>query len=473
MSKKGKIINIISKVLMIILYIISIIIGIYINKLNILDFKYLIISYTALFIMNILITLLVLGAKSTKQRIMTIILNIIILPLIIILTFYLNSTINFIESTSSDYEYREYLVLVTSNKYSKIKNLKNKKIAFIDIDLYLEDSINYLKKNISINDQKYNDISKMTTDLNNNILDAIVLESSYISLLEENYNDFYKSTKTIYKYKLKIKKEYNSNNVETNSKPFIFYISGIDTYGDISKISRSDVNMVVVINPKTYKILLVNIPRDFYVQLHGTTGTKDKLTHAGMYGIDMSVNTIEDFLNIDINYYLRINFTSLINIIDIIDGVDVYSDKTFTTSNKPYCHMVEGINHLNGECALAYSRERYAYSSGDYHRGSNQQEVIKGVINKLNNKIILMKYGNILNAINGSIETNMSYYEITSLIKHQLTNEIKWDVQTVNLGGTGGYNVTYSMGSTRLYVTEPNYKQVEETTNLINKYLIE
>ena len=228
----------------------------------------------------------------------------------------------------------------------------------------------------------------------------------------------------------------------------------MDEYGSISSISRSDVNIVVTVNPKTRQILLTSIPRDYYVQLHNTTGYKDKLTHAGLYGIESSVNTIEDLLDTEINYYIKVNFTSLVKIIDGMGGVEVYSEYDFTSRDN--FHYSKGYNKVNGEEALSFARERKAFSAGDNQRGKNQQALLEAMIRKCTNTSIIYKYNSLLNSINGSFMTNMSSKRITSLVKMQLSDMKPWTITSNNLTGSDGSAYTYSYSTQKLYVMLPN-----------------
>ena len=218
-------------------------------------------------------------------------------------------------------------------------------------------------------------------------------------------------------------------------------------------------------------MLLVSIPRDYYVQLHGTTGLKDKLTHAGIYSIDMSMNTINDLLNTKIDYFVRINFSTLTKSIDLLDGVDVYSDKTFVPYTNKNITINEGVNHMNGEMALAFARERYSYSTGDRHRGQNQQAIITAMIKKLTSAGYVTKYKDILESLDGSFETSMRYEEMTELFKAQIEKRIDWNVESISLDGTGSMEPTYSMGNRRLYVMVPNQATINNAKEKLNEYL--
>ncbi len=237
------------------------------------------------------------------------------------------------------------------------------------------------------------------------------------------------------------------------TKPFVLYISGIDTYGDVSKTSRSDVNILVAVNPKTHQVLLVNTPRDYYVQLNGTTGTKDKLTHAGIYGVDTSVKTLQDLYNIGINYNIRINFTSLEKLVDAMGGVDVQSEYNFSSGG---FNFVTGTNHVNGTQTLAFSRERHSFEGGDRTRGQNQMKVITAIIAKMTQPSNALKAGELVAALQGVFETNMASSDITALIRNQLDTMAKWTVTSTSVDGTGSSQPTYSMGAQRLYVMIPD-----------------
>ena len=289
-------------------------------------------------------------------------------------------------------------------------------------------------------------------------------------LLSDTDDDFEKKIRIIYKISIpkKTKNVNKNDNVDVTNTPFTFFISGIDTSGAISTVSRSDVNIVVTVNPKTYEVLLTTIPRDYYVRLHGTTGYKDKLTHAGIYGIDKSVSTVEDLLKINLNYYVRVNFDSVTKLVDELGGISIYSDKALN-----FCNIKKGYNYLDGKCALRFARERHSYDSGDRHRGENQEEVIKAIINKVSSSsTILTKYSSILSNLQDSFETDVSSDTIKKLINLQASNMPKWNVKTLNLNGYDSHNYTYSYNSgSMLYVMEPDVNTVNKASSVINGML--
>ena len=285
-------------------------------------------------------------------------------------------------------------------------------------------------------------------------------------MIKEENNEFESKTKVIYKFSIKIKSKAKAKDVDVTSKPFTIYVSGIDTYGKITSVSRSDVNMLITVNPETKQVLLTSIPRDYYVQLHGIRGNKDKLTHAGMYGVDMSISTIEDLLDVEINYYVKVNFTSLIDIVNALDGITVYSDYTFTSIDG--MHYTEGNNFMNGEQALSFARERKAFAAGDRQRGKDQQAVIAAIIKKVCSKKIITKYSSLLKSLDGKFQTNMSQNKITSLLKMQLNDMASWNVSTYNLEGVDSREYTYSGGNMQLYVMLPVTGSLEQAKTLID-----
>ena len=232
--------------------------------------------------------------------------------------------------------------------------------------------------------------------------------------------------------------------------------------------------MIVTINPSTKTILLTSMPRDYYVQLHGTTGYKDKFTHSGIYGIEMSKATLEDLFNIKIDYTIKVGFNSVVRIVDLLGGIDINSDMSFqcrcndgVPSNR---YITEGINHLNGAEALCFSRQRKVYQTGDNHRILNQQIVLEGIINKLlKNKSILTKYDELLSSISSLYRTDIPESLIKQYIKNELENNTSWKIEKQVVTGYGTMDITYSMPGRNLYVMIPDMDSVKKATENINK----
>ena len=248
--------------------------------------------------------------------------------------------------------------------------------------------------------------------------------------------------------------------------PFVLYVSGNDSEGELKANGRSDVNMLIAVNPQTGKILLVNTPRDYYVNLPGI-GELDKLTHAGIYGVDESMKTLAELYGIPIQYYVKLNFTGFEEIIDALGGVTVESDVDFTVAN---WHYVVGENDLSGIEALAFARERYSFTTGDRQRGKNQQAVIRGVVKKVCSPAILTNYLDLLHAAEGTVETNMAMKDITALVKYQLDKGINWDIESISADGTGDQKYCYSAGGSG-YVMMPDQASVDAVKANLNEIL--
>ena len=287
-------------------------------------------------------------------------------------------------------------------------------------------------------------------------------------MLELNHEGFDEETRIVKTYEFDKKaKSVTTAVTDVTEKPFNVYVTGIDTYGSVSTVSRSDVNLIVTVNPKTKQILKTSIPRDCEIELH-KNGKMDKLTHTGIYGVEETISTIEDFLDLDVNYYARPNFSGITNIIDALGGVTVDSDYEFTTRHGNY-HIVKGENELDGDKGLCFVRERYNLPSGDYDRGRNQQKLLKAMLNKAMSPKIITNFQRILTAIEGCFETNMSSDEIKSLINMQLDDNAEWDVFNVQLDGKGYMtDQTYSMHGTSIYVMKPYASYVKKITKLID-----
>ncbi|MBR3143743.1 LCP family protein [Candidatus Saccharibacteria bacterium] len=268
--------------------------------------------------------------------------------------------------------------------------------------------------------------------------------------------------------------------IDITKEPFIAYISGSDSHTDVDDpYARSDVNIIVVVNPAKGKILLASIPRDTYVQLHGTTGYRDKLTHAGLNNnVNLSKATLEDFLGIVIDYTIKVSFDTVVEVVDALGGISINSDtylplSTWTKDGQfKYCTFVEGTQYVDGDCALRFARERMSYRTGDKHRGENQQEVLTGIINKfLSSNDYLLKLPEILDIAADSFETTFMRDDITSFLRYQLNNHTNWQIESIGLDGVGDMLPTYTYGEdTPLWVMLPDEESYQEVINKIYEY---
>ena len=469
-GKAYKVMNFLSKITGIILCFATISLYIFILFLDIFPIKYLIgIGITSLIITGAILFILVSKRTKPKAKIAFTIISILIVSSIIWSIFSGFNTLHFFDKAKTqNYKTEKYYVIVRKDSsYNNIVDLNGINIYFYNNNSKsMDDVITNITEKIITTITKSNELLTITDDLLERKTKAIIMESSFKEILDEENETFKDNTKIIYTVKTKIKEEEVAKEVGITTEPFTFYISGMDAYGSITKTSRSDVNILVTINPITKQVLLTSIPRDYYVRLHGTRGYKDKLTHAGIYGINMSVRTIEDLLDVDVNYYARINFTTLTRLVDSLGGIDVNSKYAFKVWHYNY---YVGNNHLNGDQALAFARERHSFPNGDRTRGENQETVIKEIVEKASNSQILSKYNTVINALSGTFETNISSKNIKKLVKMQINDMASWNIVSANLNGTDSSNYTYSMGKQMLYVMEPTQSTINHAKEMIAK----
>ena len=258
-------------------------------------------------------------------------------------------------------------------------------------------------------------------------------------------------------------------------EPFVVYLSGVDTRGELTEKARSDVNILAVVNPKTKQVALINTPRDYYVDLAGTN-SKDKLTHAGLYGVETSMETLGNLYGVEVTDYIRINFAGFMSIVDALGGVDVYSDQAFTSVGSPGYYdptsFVEGWNHLDGKAALAFARERHAFASGDIQRGIDQMKVIDAMLNKIKSPALLMNFSKLMDAASDCFVTSLSQDQISALVRMQLSDFAEWDIQSCTVTGSSGTSTKcYSAKGQKLYVMKPDESSVNKAKELIASVL--
>ena len=470
--KKMKLIGLITSFFLVIS---SIIFYIFVIGADVLPFKYLAPLITICVIFVLLFVNVMLRRKfRIWLKCFCIFLSIVLIIIFIGACVYINKTYSFLDKIQARDMVTEnyYVMILNDSKYSSLKDLEGKKVGTYDekLEIY-NNAIDILKKEVSVELVNYDSVDTMAHDLIGEEIDAIILSTYHKDIVTESLTGFSSSCKVLDTIESKVKNTsiIEHKDIDVTNETFTIYISGIDQYGDISLRSRSDVNMLVTINPKNYEILLTSIPRDYYVKLHDTTGYRDKLTHAGIYGVDMSLYTIEDLLDIDIDYYFRINFSTLVDVVDTIGGIDVYSDQGFTPLNYKHLYIEKGMNHMDGEMALAFARERYAYSTGDRHRVQNQQDVLTAIINKITKSTTLLtKYSTLLEQLSSSFETNINFKKtIAPLVKLQLDKMPNWTIKKYSLNGSDAMDYTYSTGSQKLYVMIPDDETVDKASSYI------
>lgn len=450
-------------------------------KLGVVPTKYMIILVVVLALLALLMYFFMkpakgkhaVNARQSIGKIISLVLSIVLL----IGSVYVakgSSTLNKISGANKTSVHYAVIVL----KDSKIKSLSDLKNESIEYNLQYDakKDMNQIiakakQEQSSISyDETSDDYSKLADDLYNNTVHAILVNTAYNGMFEEAYENFSSETKEIWSYEVDSKVENFAKDVDVTAKPFTVYISGIDTYGKVSSVSRSDVNMLVTINPTTKQILMSSIPRDYYVTL-ANKGKKDKLTHSGLAGPENTVKTMENFLGIDINYYARVNFTSLITMVDALGGIDIDSDAAFTGEAGGYTFK-KGVQHINGDQALCFARERHSFADGDNRRVKHQQDVLMAMLKKMMSPAIITNYSSVLNSIAGSFETNMSSNDITDLIQMQINDMASWTFIQKQFDGNGVMQTGGAyMPNNKLYYMIPDGNSVAENVAAIKAVL--
>ena len=468
-ARQGKTKMLISWGLLAIYAVLAVFLLFLIFKYNMLDFRYLNIVVAVLIVVLAILCFFLIWSKKAKN------LTLILLLLGILISgtslFAVGQFIGFTSRLNATSNYSNYSMSIavladspidnisqvtsvmgpTGTDKDNIQQLMNDLKATQNKELTVEESRSYLAayKSLLAGDTK-----------------AIILNSVFENIIESEYPDYASKIKKIYTKEL-------TKTVETpkdvKGDSFNVYISGIDTYGPISSVSRSDVNIIMTVNRETKKILLTTTPRDSYVPIaDGGNNQKDKLTHAGIYGVDASIHTLENLYGIDLNYYARLNFTSFLKLIDLLGGVDVYNDQEFTAHTNGKFYSVGNV-HLDSEQALGFVRERYSLADGDRDRGRNQQKVIVAILQKLTSTEALKNYDGIIKGLQDSIQTNMPLETMMKLVNAQLESGGTYKINSQDLKGTGRMDLpSYAMPDSNLYMMEISDSSLESVKAAIN-----
>nr|AEH57337.1 Cps1A [Streptococcus suis] len=442
---------------------------------NILDFRYL----------NYIVTLLLVGVAvlagllmwRKKARIFTALLLVFSLVITSVGIYALQEVVKFSTRLNSNSTFSEYEMSILVPANSDITDVRQLTSILAPAE-YDQDNITALLDDISKMESTQLATSPATSYLTayqsmlNGESQAMVFNGVFTNILENEDPGFSSKVKKIYSFKVTQTVETATKQVSGDS--FNIYISGIDAYGPISTVSRSDVNIIMTVNRATHKILLTTTPRDSYVAIaDGGQNQYDKLTHAGIYGVNASVHTLENLYGIDISNYVRLNFTSFLQLIDLVGGIDVYNDQEFTSLHGNY-HFPVGQVHLNSDQALGFVRERYSLTGGDNDRGKNQEKVIAALIKKMSTPENLKNYQAILSGLEGSIQTDLSLETIMSLVNTQLESGTQFTVESQALTGTGRSDLSsYAMPGSQLYMMEINQDSLEQAKAAIQSVLVE
>ena len=457
--------------------IIFIVFGIMLYVLDMIPFKYLIIFYIVFGLLYLYLFITSFPKKiKNKFKISSCVFLILFGTIFGVGIKYLNDTMDFVGVISKDLFQKEvyYVMTLENSKYKDIKDLEGKSIGIYSSKNSTKAS-NELNKKIKNISKEYKNVVELFEDLQDNKIDAVLINESTKNLLDTDLADMKLKLNEIYKVYVSIEKTDIVKVVDITKKPFNIYVAGGDAYGSIDNVTNTDVNMIITVDPINRKVLLTSIPRDYYVNLPSFgDDAYDKLTHAGYYGIEESAKAIENLLDIDINYYVKVNFFTIEGVIDAIEGVDVYSDYSFKADIYPdYFTFKKGMNHLNGKQALAFARERHSFKDGDVQRVKNQQKVLTAIINKVTSSTTLVtNFSQILDSVGNSFSTNMETKNINRFVKMQLSDMRGWSIESQNLIGTDLYTKeTYTYPSLELYVMKQDKESVDAAKEKIKGYL--
>lgn len=455
--------------------IISIICYIKFITMNILPIKILLLILIIFLVIDGTVFIL-LNKKNYKTRMIGTLLSIILIIVMSIVIKYQDATQTFLKNIEFvGVKTLTYKVVVLND--SDIESIDEvTKLGYLVNEDGLDDALSKLKESKDYYTKTCNGLTTCKKLLQDDEVDALLILKEMDELYKSEGSSIYNNTKSIYEFSIDISEDKITKSKDVSKEPITIYISGIDTFGKVSEVSRSDVNMLVTINPVTKNILITSIPRDYYVDIYGDdSDLKDKLTHAGIYGVDTSIKTIENLLNIEINYFARVNFTSVVSIVDALDGIDVESEYAFTAKyaseeENVYFEFPKGFNHLTGEQALAYARERYSLKGGDNARVKHEQDVMKAIINKLTSSKIVTKYKDLLESLNGKFVTDLGSGEINKIIELESTIPT-WTIETQTLNGFDDSEKTSLMPDLYSYVMTPDEKSITDAKNKINEIL--
>lgn len=438
---------------------------------HILAFRHLNVVYSVILVAIFVLCLTLSILK--KSRVITTVLLIVFSIIVAVSLFAFKSLVDVAHNMNETASYSEIEMSVVVPSNSSVNDVSDLTSVQAPTDAdgsNINELLSHIKseRGVDLVTEKVDSYQAAYENLVNGSSQAMVFNSAYSSLLEMSYENYRSNLKTIYSYKIKtsIKDEAKAH----DSNVFNIYISGIDTYGSISTVSRSDVNLILTVNMNTHKILMTETPRDAYVKIpDGGADQYDKLTHAGIYGVETSEKTLENLYGITIDYYARLNFDSFLKLIDALGGITVYNDQAFTALINKKEYPVGNIELTSGEDALAFVRERYSLEHGDYDRGNNQMKVIQAILNKMTSLKSVSNYSTIISNVQDSIQTDMKLDTMMKLVNSQLDSGKKFTVTSQEVTGTGstGELTSYAMPSSSLYMIKLDDASVAKASQAI------
>jgi len=419
---------------------------------------------------------LLLGRRRKILRVAIYIIGIVISILLAVMSVYLWKSDTFIKDVSNGTEERYGISVVVraDSEAQALSDLKGADFAYVTGtgSAMLEEGVREIKTELgplkTVHPENLKELSDMLYD---GKCDAIIIEESGRSQIADIHNNFELATRTIWNHEITRTVAASDSGFNVTQDSFNIYLCGSDSRNNVEEVALNDLNMIVTINPNTSQILLTSIPRDYYIEL-ASYGAKDKLTHAGIFGTEEAMKTVEKFTGLKMDFYVKVSFAALVYVVDAIGGIDVESDTEFTAWTNPDVHITKGMNHMDGVTALAYARERFAYEDGDIHRAQNQAQVMREVALKAASPEILIHYDKLLDALAKGMKTSMSDEQIKSLIRMQLERKSHWDIRDFQMRGESALTKEcYSMWGTELYVMEPDMATVDEALKNIEEFM--
>lgn len=448
-------------------------------SLNMLPLKYAVLFVAVLLVLVILVALLTWNPRHRAAFIVGLVFSLIVCIVLIIGTVYVSKTKSTAKNvTTVGKEVAAVSVYVRADDTSDYDSVAAQYTHGI---LSVQDRVNTDKAlgilgeeyGAKISTKEFSELAQLADGLLNSEVDAVVMNRAYISVLKEmeGYKDIEDKIKEVKVINVEQEVKEPSDSTaddlisDSEGKTFTVFISGIDTRGtEMIESSRSDVNIIATINTETKQVLLLSTPRDYYIPLSISNGAKDKLTHAGIYGVDVCMDTLEMLYGVNIDYYFRVNFSGFEEIINSLGGVNVYSEQSFSTEHYSY---TEGYNYMDGAKALEFVRERYSFADGDFQRGRNQLALIQGVLDKMISADMLMNYNSVLDAVEGSFETSIPYDVLSKIVRDQLSGGGSWNIVSYSVSGAGDMQSTYSAGYASVVI--PDESTVSTAKELINQ----
>lgn len=466
--------RLLGNILIIAQFVISGILIFMIGRLGVLPVNMLL--YTVAIILALLLltsSCVLLGMRRRPLRIAMYVLIPMIVVMFSVLSGYMYKSEAFIRDVAGESEerYGISVIVMDDSPAESLADLRGASFAYVSGtgSAMMEEGVREIKTEIgALRTAHPDNLSELADMLYSGDCDAVIIEESGRSQIAENHEDFDARTRTIWNHEITRTVSASSEGLDVTRDSFNIYLCGSDSRNNVEEVALNDLNMIVTVNPNTNQILLTSIPRDYFIEL-ASYGEKDKLTHAGIFGAEEAMKSVEKFTGIRMDFCVKVSFAALVYVVDAIGGIDVESDTEFTAWTNPDIHIKKGMNHMYGVMALAYARERFAYENGDIHRAQNQAQVMREIATKASSPSILIHYDKLLDALARGMKTSMSDVQIRSLIRMQLDRGSVWTIRDYQMNGTSGLSKNcFTMPGKELYVMEPDMDTVNEALDRIS-----